>query len=53
MEVEYTLEAQADIAYWKRHANAVIMKKITELIAAISQDPCTGSGKPEALKYEF
>ncbi len=53
MEIEYTLEALADIKYWKEKGNATILKKITQLIENISETPFFGIGKPEALKYEF
>jgi toxin YoeB len=53
MEIEYTLEAQNDIAYWKEKGSVAILKKITQLIESISETPFFGIGKPEALKYEL
>jgi len=53
MEIEYTLEAQDDIEYWKEKGSAAILKKITQLIENISETPFSGIGKPEALKHEF
>ena len=53
MEVEYTLEAQEDIKYWKEIGNTAILKKITQLIENMLETPFTGIGKPEALRHEF
>ena len=50
MEIIFALK---DLKYWKSSGNARVQKKITTLIAAISNDPFNGIGKPEPLKHEF
>lgn len=51
MEVDYSEQAIADIAFWKKSGNQAIRKKISHLISAIQITPYTGLGKPEALKH--
>lgn len=51
MEIEYTLQAIEDLAFWKKSNNAVVLKKIRQLIESISETPHEGIGKPEPLKY--
>lgn len=53
MEVDYSEQAMADIAFWKKSGNQPIHKKISRLISAIQINPYEGIGKPEALKYEL
>ena len=45
--------AEKDLAYWVKTGNKAILKKITQLTKAIIEDPYTGIGKPEALKYNL
>jgi toxin YoeB len=51
MEIEYTLQASEDLAFWKNSNNVAVLKKIRKLIESISQTPYEGIGKPEPLKY--
>ena len=53
MEVIFSPKAINDLAYWKKSDNKIIQKKINQLIIAIQEDPFTGIGKPEPLKYEL
>ena len=53
MEIEYTIQAKADLDFWKNSNNISVLKKIRKLIEAIVQDPYRGIGKPEALKYDL
>lgn len=53
MEVIFSPKAINDLAYWKKSGNKIIQKKINQLIIAIQEDPFTGIGKPEPLKYEL
>ena len=53
MEIAYTLEAQADIEYWKKMGTDAIRGKISQLIESISETPYFGIGKPEPLKHEL
>ena len=54
MNYQITIENQAlkDINFFKKH-DKVIVKKIQNLLSEISKNPFTGSGKPEALKFEL
>lgn len=49
--VAFSEKAEKDIEFWKRSGNKIILKKISTLIKAIQENPYTGIGKPEALKY--
>ncbi|MEM9417153.1 MAG: Txe/YoeB family addiction module toxin [Bacteroidota bacterium] len=49
--VEYTLEAQEDIAFFKKTGQTHILKKLRQLIESIQETPFEGIGKPEPLKY--
>jgi toxin YoeB len=51
MEIEYTLQASEDLAFWKKSNNVAVLKKIRKLIESISETPYEGIGKPEPLKY--
>lgn len=51
MELEYTLQASEDLAFWKKSNNVAVLKKIRKLIESISETPYEGIGKPEPLKH--
>jgi len=51
--VDFTDQALADLEHWKKSGNAIVLKRIKLLIAAIEVDPFHGIGKPEALKHNF
>jgi toxin YoeB len=53
MQIELTTEAQAHLLYWKKTGSKAILKKIDKLTDAILENPHTGIGKPEALKYDL
>ena len=53
MEIKLLKQAQADLEYWKRSGNTVIMKRITTLLKDIAKHPYTGIGKPEQLKFNL
>ena len=53
MEVVYTDKALEDLNYWKKAGNKAIQNKISKLIESIEQDPYSGIGKPEQLKYDL
>lgn len=53
MEVIFAPKAINDLAYWKKSGNKIIQKKIDQLIIAIQENPFSGIGKPEPLKYEL
>ena len=51
--IAFTEEAMADLNYWKKSGNTIILKRIRQLIQAIQTDPFKGIGKPEALKHNL
>lgn len=53
MEVVYKDKAIEDINFWKKSGQKIIQNKISKLIEDILQNPYTGLGKPEALKYQL
>ena len=53
MEIVFSEQAQADIAFWKKSGNKAIMNRIFALLADIAEHPFTGIGKPEPLKYDL
>ncbi len=53
MEIDFTKEAIKHLDYFKKINDPVILKKIRQLLEAISETPYSGIGKPEALKYNF
>ena len=53
MEIKYLPQADADLNYWIKTGNKSNLKKIAQLTRAIIENPYTGIGKPEALKYDL
>lgn len=53
MEIIYLPRAEEDLAFWVKTGNKAILKKISALTRAIIENPFTGIGKPEALKYNL
>ena len=50
MEIVFKSEALADREYWKKSGNKNVQRKISQLIADITEHPETGLGKPEQLR---
>ncbi|WP_366095223.1 type II toxin-antitoxin system YoeB family toxin [Flavobacterium sp.] len=50
MEIRFSSKAIKDLEYWTKTGNKPILKKISELLRAIKENPFEGIGKPEALK---
>ena len=53
MEIVFTDNALLDLKFWQTSGNKAIQNKISQLLAAITVDPCTGIGKPESLKHHL
>lgn len=51
MDIIYTQKAKEDRAYWEKY-NPKILERIDQLIKAIQENPFSGIGKPEPLKFE-
>lgn len=52
MKYIFVDESWEDYLYWQK-TNKKQVKKINDLLKAISREPYTGIGKPEALKYNY
>jgi toxin YoeB len=50
--IDFTKQAQADIDFHRKAGNKAILKKINTLLEELVEHPFTGTGKPEALKFE-
>jgi toxin YoeB len=53
MQIVFQPEAREDLDFWVKSGNKPVLKKITQLIEAISENPFEGIGKPEALKHSL
>ena len=53
MEIIFSNKAKKDIEFWSKSGNKLIIKKISELLRAIQENPFEGIGKPEPLKYSL
>lgn len=51
--LDFSDQAMEDIAYHKKSGNKLILKKLFVLLNEIADHPFTGTGKPEALKYNL
>jgi toxin YoeB len=52
MKYIFVDESWEDYLYWQQ-TNKKYVKKINDLLKAISREPYTGIGNPEALKYDY
>lgn len=55
MEIVYTIQAKADLQFWKKSGNIQVQNKIIRMLEEILQNPYSliGIGKPEKLKHNF
>jgi len=53
MEIIFSNKAKKDIEFWTKAGNKSILKKISELLRAIQENPFEGIGKPEPLKHDL
>lgn len=51
-KIAFTPQASSDFEYWKR-TNQKTVEKIKKMLVEMQEHPFTGTGKPEALKYQF
>jgi toxin YoeB len=51
--IDFTKQAQNDIDFHRKSGNKAVLKKINILLEELTQHPFTGTGKPEALKYDL
>lgn len=52
MKYIFVDESWEDYLYWQK-TNKKYLKKINDLLKAISREPHTGIGKPEPLKHNY
>ncbi|MBT4401306.1 MAG: Txe/YoeB family addiction module toxin [Bacteroidetes bacterium] len=52
MKFVFVDESWGDYLYWQK-SNEKSLKRINDLLKAISREPYTGIGKPELLKYNY
>lgn len=52
-QLNFSQQALNDIAFYKKTGNKVVLKKLLLLLNEISEHPFSGTGKPEALKYNL
>lgn len=48
--LDFTKQAQEDIAFHKKSGNKSVVSKIAVLLEELTEHPLTGTGKPEQLK---
>lgn len=53
MEIEYTIQAREDLAYWKKTNDRKVLKRIRALIESLVESPYEGIGKPEPLRHDL
>lgn len=53
MQIIFQPQAKSDLDLWIKSGNKTILKKITQLVEAITESPFTGIGKPEILKHDL
>lgn len=53
MQIIFQPQAKSDLDFWIKSGNKTILKKITQLVEAITESPFTGIGKPEILKHDL
>ena len=53
MEIIFSKKAKNDLEFWIKAGNKSLLKKISELLRAIKENPFEGIGKPEPLKHNL
>lgn len=53
MQIIFEPDAKEDLDFFVKSGNKIILKKITKLIEAITENPFEDLGKPGPLKYEL
>lgn len=51
--LDFTDKAKVDIAAHKKAGNKAVLNKLLKLLEELAEHPFTGTGKPEALKYNL
>ena len=53
MNLIISLQAQEELKEFKHSGQTNVVKKIEKLLEELQEHPFTGTGKPEALKYNL
>ena len=51
--LDFSAQAESDIAFHKQSGNKAVLKKLFILLTELSENPFSGTGKPELLKYQL
>lgn len=51
--LQFSQKTDEDLLFHKKAGNKIILKKIISLLEEIAENPYSGTGKPEALKYDL
>ena len=51
--IDFTKQAENDIDFHRKSGKRAVLKKIYTLLEELTEHPFTGTGKPEALKYDL
>ena len=51
--LQFSQKTDEDLLFHKKSGNKAILKKIITLLKEIAENPYSGTGKPEALKYDL
>ena len=51
--LEFTDQAKEDIAAHKKGGNKAVLSKLLKLLEELTEDPFSGTGKPEPLKHNL
>jgi toxin YoeB len=52
-QLTYSPQANKDIDFNKKSGNKPLLKKLLVLFEELTEDPTTGTGKPEQLKHNL
>ena len=53
VEIFYTEAFFDDVKFFQKSGNKIILSKLERFLLEIAIDPYTGTGHPEALKFDF
>lgn len=51
--LDFTAQAKKDIAFFKKSGDKAVLKKLFVLLEEVSEQPYTGTGKPEPLRHRL
>ena len=51
--LDFSNQANKDIAFHKKAGNKAMLRKLLVLLEELTENPFTGTGKPEPLKHDL